>query len=163
MDGRGAAAERVRLAVQAGRGGSSHKQLQSGVEVGELHIPRTGSTPDGLRMLTCLEPKCATCTLGSHHPPTSILVRLPPRTATKRAPPQCLVHLRILTPSRHTACSDSPEAAGRQLSGIPASICDTHQHRAAHVWSCDLHSPALRTAVVASPAIGPSACASERK
>lgn len=48
------------------------------------------------------------------HPLTSILVRFPPKTATKWAPPQCLVRRHILTRARHPAGANSSEAAGHQ-------------------------------------------------
>ena len=68
---------------------------------------------------------------GAHHPPTSILVRLPPRTATKRAPPHCLVHRRVLTHTRHCARSDSPEAAEHRLPAVHLSspVLNTHRRR----------------------------------
>lgn len=141
--GRRAAGDTGRRAEQAGqagrhtgRGVRSHKQLQSGCRLfdGDYTTEST-RLQAGVRCLPCLEPS-AIYPLGSQN------------SFRTRAPPHCLGRPRILTHARHSARSDSPEAA-EPCCPCSSSLCVGH-HRAVstallHVLPsvCVLHGPAI--------------------
>lgn len=73
---------------------------------------------------------------GVHPPLTSMLVRFPPRTATKWAPPQCLVCRHILTRARYPAGANSSEAVGRQASNTLLTIPAKTAHQMFGAATC---------------------------